>query len=73
MAILLSLVARLEEFSQSVVEKAGGQEVVQYRGQILPLIRLTGRNGESGVGLTRIAPTGFPRRSITTELRGADL
>ena len=41
MAIPLSMVARLEEFPASMVEKAGSQEVVQYRGQILPLIRLS--------------------------------
>jgi two-component system chemotaxis sensor kinase CheA len=41
MAIPLSMVARLEEFPSSMVEKAGDQEVVQYRGQILPLLRLS--------------------------------
>jgi two-component system chemotaxis sensor kinase CheA len=41
LAIPLSMVARLEEFPASMVEKAGGQEVVQYRGQIMPLIRLS--------------------------------
>ncbi|HKX27437.1 MAG TPA: chemotaxis protein CheW [Blastocatellia bacterium] len=40
MAIPLSLVARLEEFPVSAIERAGRQEVVQYRGQIMPLIRL---------------------------------
>ena len=39
MAINLSLVARLENFSPDVVEIAGGQQAVQYRGQIMPLIR----------------------------------
>jgi len=38
MAIPLSMVARLEEFPRSQVERSGNQEVVQYRGQILPLI-----------------------------------
>ncbi|HXG48333.1 MAG TPA: chemotaxis protein CheA [Methylomirabilota bacterium] len=38
MAIPLSMVARLEEFPRSAVERSGAQEVVQYRGQILPLI-----------------------------------
>lgn len=41
MAIPLSLVARLEEFSASAVEIAGAQEVMQYRGQIMPLLRLS--------------------------------
>ena len=41
MAIPLSLVARLEEFPKSQVERSGDQEVVRYRGQILPLIRVS--------------------------------
>jgi two-component system chemotaxis sensor kinase CheA len=40
MAVPLSAVARLEEFPSSHVEKSGGEWVVQYRGRILPLIRL---------------------------------
>jgi two-component system chemotaxis sensor kinase CheA len=41
MAIPLSLVARLEEFNRQNVERAEGRQVVQYRGQILPLIYLS--------------------------------
>jgi two-component system, chemotaxis family, sensor kinase CheA len=41
MAMPLSLVARLEEFARSAIENAGGRHVVQYRGQILPLIHLS--------------------------------
>jgi len=41
LAIPLSTVARLEEFPLSIIERAGGQEVVQYRGQILPLIEVS--------------------------------
>jgi two-component system chemotaxis sensor kinase CheA len=40
MAIPLSLVARLEEFERTAVERTGRQSVVQYRGEILPLISL---------------------------------
>jgi len=40
-AIDLSLVARLEEFPRESVEVAAGQEVVQYRGQIMPLVRVS--------------------------------
>jgi len=40
LAVPLSLVARLEEFSQSSVEYAGGRQVVQYRSRILPLVPL---------------------------------
>jgi len=39
-AIPLSEVARLEEFKRSDVERSGGQDVVQYRGEIMPLIYL---------------------------------
>jgi two-component system chemotaxis sensor kinase CheA len=40
MAIPLSMVARLEEFPNSSIEYSGAQEVVRYRGHILPLIRV---------------------------------
>ncbi len=40
MALPLSTVARLEEFPAADVEKSGGEWVIQYRGKILPLIRL---------------------------------
>ena len=40
LAVPLSLVARLEEFSQSAIEYAGGCQVVQYRNRILPLVSL---------------------------------
>jgi two-component system, chemotaxis family, sensor kinase CheA len=38
LAIPLSLVARLEEFARSRVEMAADHDVVQYRGQIMPLV-----------------------------------
>jgi two-component system chemotaxis sensor kinase CheA len=40
MAIPLSTLARLEEFPVAQVEMSGSRWVTQYRGQILPLIRL---------------------------------
>jgi two-component system chemotaxis sensor kinase CheA len=40
MAIPLSTLARLEEFPVAKVEMSGSQWVTQYRGKILPLIRL---------------------------------
>jgi len=46
MAIPLSLVARLEEFPLSAIERAASQEVTQYRGEIMPLIRLSQLAGE---------------------------
>jgi len=41
MAIPLNALARLEEFPVAQVEMSGSQWVTQYRGQILPLVRLT--------------------------------
>ena len=40
MAIPLNLVARLEEFPVSSIERSGAQDVVQYRGEIMPLLDL---------------------------------
>lgn len=40
-AIPLSQVTRLEEFPPSAIEKSGVRQVVQYRGAIIPLIRLS--------------------------------
>jgi two-component system chemotaxis sensor kinase CheA len=40
MAMPLSTVARLEEFPARDVERSGGEWVIQYRGKILPLLRL---------------------------------
>jgi two-component system chemotaxis sensor kinase CheA len=41
MALPLHILARLEEFPASQVERSGGHWVMQYRGQILPLVRLS--------------------------------
>jgi two-component system, chemotaxis family, sensor kinase CheA len=41
LAVPLDLVDRLEEFPPDAVETSAGQEVAQYRGQILPLIHLS--------------------------------
>lgn len=40
-AIQLSMVARLEEFESKAIESTAGQEVVQYRDEIMPLVRLS--------------------------------
>jgi len=45
LAVPLSLVARLEEIPRDRIEFAAGNPVVQYRGQLLPLVGLTGRTG----------------------------
>ena len=41
MAVPLSLVVRLEEFDPSLLENSDGQPVVQYRGEIMPLVFLS--------------------------------
>jgi two-component system chemotaxis sensor kinase CheA len=53
LAVPLSLVARLEEIDSRTIEFSDTQEVVQYRGQILPLVRLNdflAGGGERGEG-----------------------
>jgi two-component system chemotaxis sensor kinase CheA len=45
MAIPLSLVSRLEVFPAHMVERAAGREVIQYRGQIMPLVRVSAMLG----------------------------
>jgi two-component system chemotaxis sensor kinase CheA len=40
MALPLSEIARLEEFEPGAIERTGRYEVVQYRDQIMPLVRL---------------------------------
>ncbi len=41
MAVPLSLVARLEEIDTSSIERANGRDVIQYRGQLMPLIKVS--------------------------------
>jgi two-component system chemotaxis sensor kinase CheA len=59
MAIPLSSVARLEEFQRSAIELSGVQEVVQYRGRILPLIRA----GNVVEGGSELPDAGSPDRA----------
>ena len=37
----LSMVARLEELPRTAIERIGGRDVVQYRGEIMPLIHVS--------------------------------
>ncbi len=50
MGIPLAMVTRLEEFPIASIERVGHHEVVQYRGQILPLVRLASFLGGGGSG-----------------------
>ncbi len=40
-AIPLSMVARLEGFAATLVKRVGDREVMEYRGQIIPMVRLS--------------------------------
>lgn len=49
MSVPLSLVARLEEFPRSSIEKSADTDVVQYRGDLLPILPVDGvTNSDSG-------------------------
>ncbi len=66
MAMDLSLVARLEEFKREMVECAGDAQVVQYRGQIMPLLRVSDMLlGPHGNGHSN----GNGKRDLTTTLQ----
>lgn len=52
-ALPISMVSRLEKVSASIVEHANGQEVIQYRGRILPLLRLDNVVGGSSTTANR--------------------
>src|SRR5262249_53777442 len=39
-AVRLAAVARLERIAAATVERVGAEEVVQYRGEIMPLVRI---------------------------------
>lgn len=41
LALPLDAAARLEEFAPDMIERSGTREAVQYRGRILPLVRLS--------------------------------
>jgi two-component system, chemotaxis family, sensor kinase CheA len=49
MAVPLELLARLENIPGAEVERSGNQWVTQYRGQILPLIRVSTRSKSGGI------------------------
>jgi len=45
LAVHMDRVSRIEEITPAAIEVSGGHEVVQYRGEILPLARLAGSFG----------------------------
>jgi two-component system chemotaxis sensor kinase CheA len=68
-AVPLLAVSRLEEFSRDAVERTGRSEVVQYRGDILPLIRLT----DVLDGITAAPPTEGPLQVIVYAHNGRSI
>ena len=56
LAVPLSEVARLEEFPSSKIEWTGTRPVIQYRGQILPLMDVLGLLGERSSGARSDSP-----------------
>jgi two-component system, chemotaxis family, sensor kinase CheA len=76
MAIPLSLVARLEEFPRSTLERVGPLDVVQYRNEILPLFdvdrvlksRVPKTEGRSSKFENRRVKTGSPERGGSVQV-----
>ena len=64
MAIPLSIVARLEEFPRKSLERFGSNQVVQYRGRILPLIDIVDLVGDGG-GFSGTAVENVPASADT--------
>lgn len=69
MAIPLSFVSRLEEFPADAIEKSGDHSVVQYRGEILPLVPVAEVLGgvdqrEGGPAQVIVAHTGESRAGL---------
>ena len=69
MAIPLSFVSRLEEFPADAIERSGDRPVVQYRGEILPLVPVAEALGgveqrEGGPAQVIVAHTGDSRAGL---------
>jgi two-component system chemotaxis sensor kinase CheA len=62
-AIPLDMVTRLEEILNSSIERVGGREVVQYRGHIMPMVRLAALVGAYG---SEIDPEGSVQLVVHT-------
>jgi two-component system chemotaxis sensor kinase CheA len=56
-AIPLAMVSRLEQFPAAAAEQVGHREVVQYRGAILPLVRLAHGSGSADEPLNVVVYT----------------
>ena len=58
-AVPLSLITRLEEFERDTIERCNGEDVVQYRGALMPLVYMHER--DSGARRQRAARAGVHR------------
>ena len=58
MAVPLGSVSRLEEFPRSAIEHTGGQRVVQYRGEIMPLVSVADVLAESRANIRGLGDSG---------------
>jgi two-component system, chemotaxis family, sensor kinase CheA len=66
-AIPLAMVTRLEEFALDAVERVGSREVVQYRGRILPLVRMAqflGAHGDDAAQRLQVVVYSAAGRSV---------
>lgn len=59
-AVLLSTVARLEEFDLNDIERSGANDVIQYRESIMPLIYLNGSPPCGSEGSNRVSTIVYP-------------
>jgi two-component system, chemotaxis family, sensor kinase CheA len=64
MAIPLSRVARLEELAPSAIERAGHERLVQYRGEIMPVLELSSLLPERRAVPRAPAPTGHDKLQV---------
>ena len=67
LALPLSMVARLEELPVASIERSGRREVVQYRGQIMPLIRVADYIGDEPDAVTTADSPDFMQVVVYSE------
>ncbi len=68
LAVPLAMVSRLEEFDTAKVERSGNSRVIQYRGEIMPLVRVSDAlqlsSHEAGEGTIRVVVHSDRGRSV---------
>ena len=63
-AVPLALVARLKEIQRAAIENSNGQSLVQYRGQLMPLVAIDYGLAEGGEGKTPVIVFSENDRSV---------